>query len=115
MPFHISQLANSQEERLEEKFTIKLAKCLKIQKTYTHQGKACLHARLNSGVTKLLLMPGQRPGKPPTHVHTHRHWYSVQNMLYLLFCVQDISILAQSSGVQTIQTDTGSSCALISD
>ena len=76
----------------------------------------------SSGVTRLLLMPGQATYSCSTHIHTcpssYGHQYSFQNILYWLFCMQDIYPSYsndQSSGVRTIQTDTGSSCALIPD
>ena len=73
-----------------------------------------------SGVTRLLLMPGQRPGKPPTHAaYIHMAifiWTSVFFSKYVeLAILYARSSNDKSPGVRTIQTDTGSSCALIPD
>ena len=90
----------------------------------------------SSGEVRLLVMPGQRMGKPPTHAaHIYTcpslfgYQYSFENMLYYLFCICKIKLSycnytlvkinssysnALSSDVRTTQTNTGAR-ALIPD
>ena len=52
----------------------------------------------HSGVTRLLLMPGQRAGKPPTHAaHTHMSifiWTSVFFSKYVVLAILYVKYLS---------------------
>ena len=68
----------------------RLSRCNHGFFSFLHLVQTCLSLNIG-GVTRLLLMPGQRPGKPPTHAaHIHMSifiWTSVFFSKYVVLAI----------------------------